>query len=319
MTDEYLFYIQADDMNSMFRKAVDIPKVNRPIGYNNELVTLGSCFSDSVGKKLNEAGFTITQNPFGTIFHPIALAELIDGIDLKKMLQRDNYYFHWQLGGTYFYEDQEEFRNQLDSLRENVQAKIASANVVMVTFGTAWGYVLKEDGNVVANCHKMSQNLFSKELFSSEDITKKWKNIVRQYPDKNWLFTVSPVRHWKDGVRENNVSKGVLHQVIHELLNEENVDYFPAYEIMLDELRDYRFYENDYLHPNKEAVDYIWKRFRETFFSDETDDLVGKVEKLNLAKLHRPLLPNSSGAKEFLLKTQELEQELKERITKAKS
>jgi hypothetical protein len=284
----------------MFRKEIVIPDTNLQMGYSTSMITLGSCFSDTIGDKLEKASFKISNNPFGTIFHPIALANVMKGLQSDKQLERDNYHFHWQLGGKWYGETAQELGLKTKELNDGFQADLKKAKVVMVTFGTAWGYVLNETGKVVANCHKQAQELFEKRLFTTEEILVVWKELVNKYPAVQWVFTVSPVRHWKDGVRENNVSKGILHHVIHELLNEANVHYFPAYEILLDELRDYRFYESDYLHPSQEAIDYIWKKFRKTYFSQETEGVVRKVEKLNTAQEHQLQFPNSAESKKFL-------------------
>jgi hypothetical protein len=145
----------------------------------------------------------------------------------------------------------------------------------------------------------MPQTLFEKKLSSVEEIVVKWTEIIKSYPNIHWIFTVSPVRHWKDGVRENNVSKGVLHQSIHELLKLDRVSYFPSYEIVMDELRDYRFFKNDMLHPNDVAIDYVWEKFTETYFSSKTNGVIGEVEKLNRMLAHRMMGDNASEMEKF--------------------
>lgn len=302
----------------MFRKKVDIAVQQRSITYKDSLITFGSCFSDSIGTKLEKAALDIWVNPLGVIFHPLALADAINGIHSDKIIERDHYYFHWQLGGNWHSDSEELFREQIRELQTNIKTALDEATVVMVTFGTAWGYELKASAAVVTNCHKMPQNLFEKKLFSPADILGEWSQIVRKYDHIQWVFTISPVRHWKDGVRENNVSKGILHQVIHELIKEDNATYFPAYEILLDELRDYRFYKSDYLHPDEEAIDYIWTRFKESFLAESANALVEKVEKLKTSQNHQLLFPESEESKRFLMNLEKQKSEISLLLAAAK-
>ncbi len=304
------------NLKQMFRKQVKIPPNRGMIDHSTQLITLGSCFSESIGEKLKNARMNVLLNPFGTIFHPLALANAVNGLNMDQTLWRDNYYFHWQLGGSFFNDTAAGLLKQVTELNADFQQRLATADVVVVTFGTAWGYEHKELKSVVANCHKMPQELFEKKLFGVEEILVEWKNIVSNLQHVHWVFTVSPVRHWKDGVRENNVSKGILHQVVHELLKEQNVSYFPAYELLLDELRDYRFYKGDYLHPSDEAVAYIWQRLGETCFSPKTQDLVVKIEHLEVAKNHRLMYPASEERKKFLKNLESQEAEVQELLSK---
>lgn len=306
-------------LTEMFRKKVEIEAFQGLISYKDELITVGSCFSDSIGKKLESARFDILVNPFGVIFHPLALSSAMGGLDAENLIERDHYFFNWQLGGTWTDFSEETMREKIVTLNTQFQERFNAANVIMVTFGTAWGYELKESGRVVANCHKMSQDLFEKKLFNSAQILKEWLPIVKNNPDKKWMFTVSPVRHWKDGVRENNVSKGILHQAVHELLKEENVHYFPAYEILLDELRDYRFYQSDHLHPSDEAVDYIWKRFQETYFDQQTTEAIEKVDRLEKARNHKLLFPKSDESRKFLANLERQEEQISQILNKLSS
>ncbi|CAG5079446.1 GSCFA domain-containing protein [Parvicella tangerina] len=303
----------------MFRKEVQISPSDLRINYAQQLITIGSCFSDSIGLRMETVRMGIMRNPFGTIFHPIALSNLVKGLKDGRVLERDQYFFDWQLGGRIFADSKAEMEQKKSTLRNDFQDQLKRADMVIVTFGTAWGYVEKETGEVVANCHKMPQKLFEKRLFSVNEIAAEWKSVLKAFEHVNWVFTVSPVRHWKDGVRENNVSKGILHQVIHELLEVENAHYFPAYEILLDELRDYRFYASDWLHPSKEAEDYIWKKFRATYFSEETDQMVNKVEQLLHARQHEVIHPNSVASKRFLAHLKEQEEEIEKLLKQAKS
>ena len=298
----------------MFRRKVKIEPSGFQLDHSSKMITIGSCFSDTIGEKLNETRFDIMLNPFGTIFHPIALANSIERFSPHQILERDNYFFHWQTGGKHHSTTESELKEQMLTLRDSFEERLKEVDVIMVTFGTAWGYEMKSSGEIVANCHKMPQDLFEKKLYSSSDILSAWKPLVEAYPQIRWVFTVSPVRHWKDGVRENNLSKGILHQVIHELLVLENASYFPAYEIMLDELRDYRFYAKDYLHPSDEAVDYIWGRFKETYFNERTANLVTKIEGVNNSRAHKLMYPNSEEALNFKRALDRQEEEIQKAL-----
>lgn len=299
----------------MFRKIIRIENAEFKIDHFSNLITIGSCFSASIGKKLFDSRFKVSLNPFGTIFHPCSLAKLVKGTEMEGVIERDNYFFNWMYGGGMFDSSEEELQSRLSALNLSFKKDLEEANVVMVTFGTAWGYILKSTNELVANCHKMPQELFEKRLYSPVEIVDAWNPILKANPDVRWVFTVSPVRHWKDGVRENNVSKGVLHQAIHEMMKFDNVCYFPAYEIMLDELRDYRFYTSDYLHPNKEAVCYIWDRFRETYFTEKTDELVRKIERLHSAQNHSIMFPESEENKKFLVNIAKQEEEIEQLLS----
>ncbi|MCB9188272.1 MAG: GSCFA domain-containing protein [Flavobacteriales bacterium] len=293
----------------MFRKIVKIAPSPFQLDHSDRLITLGSCFSDSIGKKLKLSRFELLLNPFGTIFHPNALSSLFKGVDRGNMVSGESVFFHWQFGGAIYGKSREELISKVDDVSVDFCNKIENATVVWVTLGTAWGYILKETNEIVANCHKKPQQLFDKKLFGAEEILEEWQPIIDKFNDVKWVFTVSPVRHWKDGVRENNVSKGILHHAIHKLLENNNVFYFPAYEILLDELRDYRFYDSDYLHPSQEAIDYIWMRFRETYFSSRTEELVKRIEHVEISKNHKIMFPDSEESRKFLrgLETEERE------------
>lgn len=283
-----------------FRKKVKIEDAGNEIVYGLELMSIGSCFSDNIGSKLANNKFSILQNPQGVIFNPIALANLFDPISSEEIFVKNEQSFSWRNHSRISESDENELFSRIQKLKESTLKQLAKASHVFVTFGSAWGYRHKELDYIVANCHKMPQSDFSKELSSVSDIVSVWTKIVEKYPNVNWIFTVSPVRHWKDGARENNVSKGVLHQSIHQLLELENVNYFPAYELVMDELRDYRFFKNDMLHPNDLAVDYIWEKFIDTYFTDKTKQVIAEVDKLNRMAAHKVLNLNSDESKLFL-------------------
>ncbi|MCB9196049.1 MAG: GSCFA domain-containing protein [Flavobacteriales bacterium] len=302
----------------LFRRTIKIEDGLPKLNYSTRMVTIGSCFSDNIGEKLSESRFDVVSNPFGVVFNPISIAKLVNGEVHQNLIERDNYWFSWDANSSIHAENEDDLRNRLNNSVNDLSNAIHSNSTVFVTFGTSWIYELIAEDTVVANCHKMPAEHFRKRLLSVIEIVDTWKVILQKYPSVNWVFTVSPVRHWKDGVRENNVSKGVLHLAIHELLNEKNAFYFPAYEILMDELRDHRFYDRDYLHPNAEAIDYIWNRFRSTFFDEFTNGLISKVESLNALETHRVMFPNSNGADQLKRSLLKQRIEVQEMIDNAK-
>ncbi len=277
-----------------FRKEVKIENAGKEIDYQSKLMSIGSCFSDNIGNKLMSSKFSILKNPQGVIFNPLALANLFTPFSENELFTKNQVAYSWHNHSSIHASDEHTLKERIISIKDAITYQLVSASHVFVTFGSAWGYRHNELDCIVANCHKMPQSEFTKELSSVSEIVTVWTEIVKQFQHINWVFTVSPVRHWKDGVRENNVSKGVLHQSIHQLLELENVNYFPAYEIVMDELRDYRFFKHDMLHPNELAVDYIWEKFGNTYFSKQTQQIISEVEKLNRMRAHNVMNPETS-------------------------
>lgn len=284
-----------------FRKKIKIEKADNEITYDSKLISLGSCFSENIGAKLKETRFFVDQNPQGIIFNPIALAEIFRDIKEGDIFTKNQQAYSWYHHSIITEKNEKSLFDSIESNKSELTESLNKVTHVFVTFGSAWGYRHNELDSIVANCHKMPQSNFTKELSSVNEIVTAWSEVVKKYPHINWIFTVSPVRHWKDGVRENNVSKGVLHQSIHDLLEIDNASYFPSYELVMDELRDYRFFKNDMLHPNELAVDYVWERFCDTYFSDRTKQVIAEVEKLNRMSAHNVMNSDAEESKLFLL------------------
>ena len=225
---------------------------------------VGSCFSDEIGAQMQERYLNVTCNPFGTLYNPLSIAQAF-----SVQLSEVNFQFHEGLWhsmahhGAFSRATKEEAEQAVRESIETMQKALNEATVVIVTFGTAWVY--EKEGAIVGNCHKLLESCFNRRRLSVEEIVEAWKPILAQYPDKKWLFTVSPIRHIRDGLHENQLSKATLLQAVEYL-----GDYFPSYEIMLDELRDYRFYADDLVHPSSLAVNYIWERFVECFCTNQT-------------------------------------------------
>lgn len=293
-----------------FQIPFSIPTSDHAIQHGDRIALLGSCFSDYMQTHFSRAGFDVLSNPFGTIFHPTTLANSIDFAlfpsNEPRIFQRDDLYFSWDSAGAIFGKSEAEVRTKFEEQRTVFAEYLRTAKCILITFGTAWGYELvasdasseMNNQGLVANCHKMPSHFFEKKLTSVYEECLRWHTLVLTLktfnPNLNIIFTVSPVRHKKDGLIENNQSKARLIELVHRLVTSTNTQYFPAYEIVIDELRDYRFFTEDRVHPTEEAVRYVWKRFEETYFSVETQQLAHAVRQLHLACAHKSLLPEST-------------------------
>ncbi|MEN9973488.1 MAG: hypothetical protein RIS20_1835 [Bacteroidota bacterium] len=274
-------------------------------------VFLGSCFSDELGAVIRSNGFNSLVNPGGTIFHPLAIAKLIewtfdDSLSLRVLKQED-IFFSWELSGSVYGMSSEELALKIEKLRLDLRKYLRKANQLFVTFGSAWAYRLKSDGAIVANCHKQSSQLFQKENSSVEEIVTRWKSVIsllkKENPSIAIFFTVSPVRHIKDGYIENNRSKARLLLAVEELQEESGVFYFPAYEFVMDELRDFRYFKADGVHPTQEAVLELWDFFQSSFFSDDTIDMLLQWQLIRQAEQHKILYPKSQAARRHMEQT----------------
>jgi len=279
--------------------------------HGDAFVFLGSCFSDELGQIIRSNGFESLVNPGGTIFHPLAIAKLIEwsfdeSISFRTLKQED-IFFSWELAGSVYGMSADELSMKMDKLRFELRNFLRKSNQLFVTFGSAWAYKLKSDGEIVANCHKQSSHLFQKENSSVEEIVTRWKSIIsllkKENPSLSIFFTVSPVRHIKDGYIENNRSKARLLLAVEELQEESGVFYFPAYEFVLDDLRDYRFFKSDGVHPTPEAVLELWDFFQSSFFAEETIDLLLQWQQIRQAEQHKILYPKSQAARKHMEQT----------------
>lgn len=260
---------------------VDIKPSEWKIGYEDKILLLGSCFSDEIGAQMQQRYMQVTCNPFGTLYNPLSIAQAINlqifnSSNCKlPLVEHDGLWHSMAHHGSFSRPTKEEAEEAVNESIVAMQKALNEATVVIVTLGTAWVYEM--NGDVVGNCHKLPEKLFTRRRLSVEEIVAAWRPILEQYKDKHWIFTVSPIRHIKDGLHENQLSKATLLMAVEELGNTENrvqnterITYFPSYEILLDELRDYRFYADDLVHPSSLAVSYIWERFVDTFCTNQT-------------------------------------------------
>ena len=270
---------------------VDIKPSEWKIGYEDKILMLGSCFSDEIGRQMEERKMAVTCNPFGTLYNPLSIAQAIHMTGLPELVEYDGLWHSMAHHGSFSRVTREEAEEAVRLSVEAMQRALTEATVVIVTFGTAWVYEM--DGKVVGNCHKMPEKNFIRRRLTVEEIVTAWQPILAQYPDKHWLFTVSPIRHIRDGLHENQLSKATLLMAVERLAGSQKSKvksrYFPSYEILLDELRDYRFFADDLAHPSGLAVQYIWERFCETFCTPQTVNAMNLAHKEWKLAHHRPL------------------------------
>jgi len=299
-------------------------KTQNLIDYQSKILLLGSCFSENIGDKLSYFKFQSTQNPFGILFHPKAIENLITNTSNKKVYSSDDLIYQNEIWHSFDAHSslssasENELLNKLNVAISLTNKKIKEASHIVITLGTSWVYRYIEIDTIVANCHKIPQKKFLKELLSvseiSESLARSISLIKSMNSDAAVIFTISPVRHLKDGFIENTQSKSHLIAAIHTLVNKQDVSYFPSYEIMMDELRDYRFYAEDMIHPNKTAINYIWRKFIDTWFSEETKSIMKEIDEIQKGLLHRPFHEDSKLHQQFLLKLEQKKSSLQERL-----
>ncbi len=300
--------------NDIFRTEVEVEPSKCKINHKTPVMFLGSCFADNIGVMLTEKKFPVYVNPFGVIYNPMSVKQSLDILLCKKEFQKDDlYHFNNQWISFFHYSEfsSPDLKKALKKINSGIDKGtdfLKSTKFLFITFGTAWVYEWKETGRVVSNCHKIPAGKFNRRMLKPEEILEVWGEIIEkliaQLPGLKIIFTVSPVRHWKDSAGGNMVSKSVLLYAIHLLRDKfPDTDYFPSYEIMMDDLRDYRFYSEDMIHLNSTAVNYIWQKFDQRFINDETRKVLKKVDEINRAVAHRPFRPGSENHLAFVEKT----------------
>ena len=279
---------------------IDIPESEWKMAAGAKVLLVGSCFADEIGEKMVRGGFEAMVNPFGTLYNPASIAaSLLRSISEKEVGREDVFcggdgvWHSWMHHSKFSSTDVATLVERINSTTHRVADFLREADVLVVTFGTAIIYRLKETGMLVANCHKQLDSLFVREQLSAYDIVDQWQMLLQLLesvnPKLKVIFTVSPIRHKRDGYHVNQISKGILLQAIDEIVNSK-WNYFPSYEIMMDELRDYRFYADDMIHPSAQAVEYIWQRFEDTYFDNKTKDVVVKATKEWRQSQHRKIV-----------------------------
>lgn len=299
---------------------IPLSKANNPIDYSSQLLLLGSCFSENIGAKLSYYKFQGIQNPFGILFHPLAIERIIEkSVNQEFFTEEDvfneNEQWHsFDAHSSLSNPSKAQIIEDLNNAISRTSTQVNTASHIIITLGTAWVYRKTSSNKVVANCHKVPQSNFTKELLSVEEVVKSLNRVITFVqsvnPTVQFIFTVSPIRHLKDGFLENQRSKAHLIAAIHQVLNEDRVSYFPSYELMMDELRDYRFYAKDMIHPNETAIEYIWEKFVEVWLASNTSSTMKKIEKVQKGMLHKPFNENSDQHQKFLVKLNVLKSEI---------
>ena len=296
---------------STFRTEINIKPTNRKFNLNDRVLTVGSCFAEVMGNKV--AGYKIKSlvNPFGTIFNPISLFKLLNAAleptpeFIGELLERDGLWYAYDLHSSFTAPSRALLIARIKKQMLETQAFLKETNLLILTLGTAVGYIHKGSNELVANCHKVPQQQFRKELISTTAITNAftafYTNLKIVNPTINILLTVSPVRHLKETLELNSVSKSILRVACHQLTQQHpEVQYFPAYELMLDDLRDYRFYKADMLHPTEVAEAYIWQKFSQAYFDQDFLNFTIQWNKIQQALAHKPFHPESAAHQKFL-------------------
>ena len=298
-----------------FRTALSLKKIpdEVQIKYTSSVVFLGSCFSDNIGEKCLYYKFNALVNPFGVLFHPMAIAQLVKRavnvvpFQEDELISKDQHYYAFEVHSSFSDTNKQRLIQRLNETLNAVREFLIKASHVVITLGTAWVYEHIASNRVVANCHKIPQKAFSKRLLSIQEIVASLNEIHKSILSVNqhvqMVFTVSPVRHLKDGFIENQRSKSHLIAAVHEMVSKahQNTRYFPSYELMLDDLRDYRFYEPDMIHPNAIAIAYIWEGFKQCYINKAAHPTMSEVEAIQKGLAHKPFNPDSEAHKQFLL------------------
>ncbi|WNH11235.1 GSCFA domain-containing protein [Thalassobellus suaedae] len=295
---------------------------NNLIDYNSNMLLLGSCFVENIGEKLDYFKIQNTQNPFGVLFHPKAIETLIEKAIKRERYSEDDLFFYneqWHCFDAHSklsHASKDNLLNGLNFILEATDKQIQKSSHIVITLGTSWVYRNSENNSIVANCHKVPQKQFKKELLSVDELSESLKNILSLIRSVNYnasvIFTVSPIRHLKDGFVENTQSKAHLVTAIHRVVNNRSF-YFPSYEIMMDELRDYRFYSEDMIHPNQTAINYIWEKVKDVWVSTDTLQTMEDVDAIQKGLQHKAFNPQSEAHQKFLLNIKEKQIQLQKK------
>ena len=308
-----------------FRTELHLKTAEHKISLYQPIITLGSCFADNIGQKLSATKFTVSANPFGTTYNPVSIHKLLlqsiynqPPLEHTYLSNHDislNYDFHSEFAASSKSTLEAKIKDTLD----HTHHFLTRSKFLFLTYGTSWAYERLDTGEVVANCHKMSSNEFKKTLLTQNKILESFDETYRAVKifnsDIRIIITVSPVRHLKDTLELNSVSKSILRLTCYTLTElYHDVEYFPAYEILLDDLRDYRFYSSDLIHPTSDAIDYIWKKFIAHYFDLETKIFLEEWEEITKALTHKPFQPTSQAHQDFLKETLKRLHELKLKV-----
>lgn len=314
-------------MNCKFHTAVDIPKFDNKDGYKNKWMFVGSCFTENIGEKMARLKYPVTINPFGILYNPVSASTSLKFIIQRKKFFKNDLIFHNGLWHSFYHHskfsspDAQKTVYQINSEIESSYGFLSKADYLFLTFGTALVYEHKSSGLVVSNCHKIPDKEFRRYRLTPGEIVDDYRQLLPQIwqlnPELTVIFTVSPIRHWKDGAVENQLSKSTLLLAVDQIINEfgkQRCNYFPSYEIMMDELRDYRFYEEDMIHLSKAAINHIWGIFQNSFINDAGRQISKQIENIIDALNHRPFNKYTQEHLSFLKQSMQKVEEVKKKF-----
>ncbi len=313
--DTLFFIYNFADMN--FRTEINIDPFKDSISYSDSVLTIGSCFADNIARYMSERKYRVLANPFGVLYNPVSVynsLRILEDSKLfneKDLIENQSEWHSFYHHSDFSHHIKAQCLSGINKAIKNAAKFLQETDWAIITYGTSYVYRWKETGEVVSNCHKIPQSKFDRTILSVEKLNETLNSTVKllqeSNPELKILFTVSPIRHWKDGAVDNQVSKAHLIVAINEIVTQnENCFYFPSYEIMMDDLRDYRFYSKDLLHPNEIAIDYIWQKFKRAVINPSDLSLIKMIEQLNSAKNHRIRNPYSEENKAFVRKQLEI-------------
>lgn len=293
-----------------FHLKFPIPPLEQKINYAHKLLFMGSCFTENIGETMQQYKFNVEINPNGVLYNPASMAiALRRYIDNKTVYENELFYANecwnsWEHHSRFSNTDKQTCLKAINNSISSAHDFIKQTDWLFITFGSAFLYKRNDTGELVANCHKVPQKEFAKHMLSVNEIVTDYQSLIQQLKAVNSnfkiIFTISPVRHIREGIVENNRSKARLIEAVHELIQQhDNTFYFPAYELIIDDLRDYRFYNSDLVHPNEQAISYVFEKLMNTVFDDNTKQLFEKIKDIITAKQHRPFNSNTEGYLKF--------------------
>ena len=307
----------------IFRTLVPVSPSAKKLNYGSKIMFIGSCFSEYIGNKLVETKFSIDNNPFGIVFNPLSISlqleKLINPIEytIDNLFLSEDVWCSFDHHSKFSCSDEQACLSTINKRLHESHHNLKSINALYITFGTSYVYYAKDSGKIVSNCHKVPAKDFVRKKMTVQEIVSAYHQLIPQLqkfnPNIHLIFTVSPIRHWKDGAHENQLSKASLLLAIDEICSlYPNTSYFSSYEIVMDDLRDYRFYAEDMLHPNSLAINYIWDRFKECFMEPDTLLLMKEIEKVVQASKHKPFNAKTEAFQSFARQFYDKIQYLKE-------
>lgn len=296
-----------------FRTIIEVEAQEQKMNYNSRLLFMGSCFADNIGSYFSETGFNAMVNPFGVLYNPVSIAGALKRLIQDHAYSNEDLVMHNQIWQSFDHHSQFNHEDRsicLDNINQSLHHGadfLKKTNYLFITFGTSWVYQLKETGKIVSNCHKFPASRFNRFLTGQQQIFELYSELLTNLktfnPQLKIILTVSPVRHWKDGAHGNQISKSILLLAIEELRqNFDHLFYFPAYELLLDDLRDYRFFAGDMLHPSPAAVGYIRAKFKSAWINKNGHDFIKNMEQIKKALAHRPFNIHSQQHQQFIQK-----------------